>query len=466
MSICSSGLSSPCRLQPVTIAVAPTHPLIQLAQVIPWQALAQLVLPDLQHTTTKGKWWVGRKLQLRIHLGAFLLQWLYNLTDRQVEWGIKDNAAYQLFCGWGVVDQWHCPDHTKIEEFRSRLTPETQRQVTNAIVFWATQLGFADPTKMDIDSTVQEANIAYPSDAHLMVKLTLLAGKVWRYLKEHLSFFADFTPTVDVKAVKAKAKAYFFGARKNGEQANAALLELWQEAFSQVSPVTKYLDGLLDYDVQRLPWNIQQALYQVQEHSSNLFLHIASFICQGVMVRDKALSLYAKAVRCFNKGKLSKGLQFGRAFQLGRIGGNFLLVGLCTSIRMEDKSSVRPMVTEHQHLLGQDTLESLGTDKGYYSEANRRYLESLAGLEEFCLPKPGLDSGDKSPEDVAIQARLMDRRSGIEPLIGHAKQGGQLGKSRMKHDETTLAAGYGSIGGFNLRQLIRHLLGKDIKAMA
>ena len=37
----------------------------------------------------------------------------------------------------------------------------------------------------------------------------------------------------------------------------------------------------------------------------------------------------------------------------------------------------------------------------------------------------------------------------------------------MKHDETTLAAGYGSIlGGFNLRQLIRHLLGKDINAMA
>jgi hypothetical protein len=51
MSICSSGLSSPGPLQPVTTVVAPTHPLIQLAQVIPWQALDQLVLPDLQHTT-------------------------------------------------------------------------------------------------------------------------------------------------------------------------------------------------------------------------------------------------------------------------------------------------------------------------------------------------------------------------------------------------------------------------------
>ena len=319
---------------------------------------------------------------------------------------------------------------------------------------------------MDIDSTVQEANITYPSDAHLMVKLTLLAGKVWTYLKENLSYFADFTPTADVKAVKAKAKAHFFDARKDREQANATLLELWREAFSQVSPVTKYFDGLLNYDGQRLPWNIHRAWAQVQEHSSKLFLHIASFICQGVMVRDKPLSLHAQAVSCFNKGKLAKGLQFGRAFQLGRIEGNFLLAGWCSSIRMEDKTSLRPMIVEHQHLFGKGILKSLGTDKGYYSEANRGYLRGLEGLEEFCLPQPGLDLEHQSPNATAIQARLLDRRSGIEPLIGHAKQGGQLGKSRMKKDESTLAAGYASIGGFNLRQLIRHLLGKDIKAMA
>jgi hypothetical protein len=46
------------------------------------------------------------------------------------------------------------------------------------VAVWATELGFADPSAMDIDSTVQEANIAYPSDAHLMVKMTLLVHKV------------------------------------------------------------------------------------------------------------------------------------------------------------------------------------------------------------------------------------------------------------------------------------------------
>jgi hypothetical protein len=103
--------------------VAANHPLIQLPLIIPWHALAEMVLPDLKGTTSKGKWWLGRQLKLRIHLGALLLQWLYDLTDRQVDWAMKDNAAYQLFCSCGIVENWHAPDHTKIEEFRSRLSP-------------------------------------------------------------------------------------------------------------------------------------------------------------------------------------------------------------------------------------------------------------------------------------------------------------------------------------------------------
>jgi hypothetical protein len=123
------------------------------------------------------------------------------------------------------------------------------------------------------------------------------------------------------------------------------------------------------------------------------------------------------------------------------------------------------MIAEHQRLFGAGVLTSAGMDKGYYSSANRKYLQSLEGLKEFCLQQPGLDPCTLSESNAETYTRLVDRRAGIEPLIGHAKHGGQLGQSRMKTDDTTLAAGYGAIGGFNLRQLIRHLLGKNIKPM-
>ena len=123
------------------------------------------------------------------------------------------------------------------------------------------------------------------------------------------------------------------------------------------------------------------------------------------------------------------------------------------------------MIAVHQELFGQEMLKSCGTDKGYDSSANRKYLKSLKHLDEFCLQQPGLDVKSLSQSDAEIHARLVKRHSGSEPLICHAKHGGQLGRSRMKQDETTLAAGYRAIGGFNLRQLVRHLLGKDIEWM-
>ena len=82
---------------------------------------------------------------------------------------------------------------------------------------------------MDIDSTVQQANVAYPSDAQMMVKMTLLVNKVWTYMKHNVSFFADFIPSVNVKA---KARAYFFRNRKDPVQAETKLEDLWHEAFA------------------------------------------------------------------------------------------------------------------------------------------------------------------------------------------------------------------------------------------
>ena len=83
------------------------------------------------------------------------------------------------------MENWHAPDHTKIEHFRSRLSPETQRMIANSLAPLAVKLGFADPHESDFDSTVQEANIAYLSDASLMSRLCGIGRKFVDYIKQH-----------------------------------------------------------------------------------------------------------------------------------------------------------------------------------------------------------------------------------------------------------------------------------------
>ncbi len=155
----------------IALNIHSNHPLIKLSNALPWEHLLTLILPDLKETQ-RLRWWVGRPLKVRIHLGIYLLQKLFNLTDREAENTLRDNAAFRLFCGCSIIKSWHVPDHTKIEEFRSRLKSEIQRQIANSITVLAVKLKYANPAKLDIDSTVQDANIAYPAVANLLVKYT------------------------------------------------------------------------------------------------------------------------------------------------------------------------------------------------------------------------------------------------------------------------------------------------------
>ena len=215
MSIETSGLTAKSKVATVSISLSKFHPLLLLVEIMPWQAMFSIIEPDLK-MTKKGFWHLGRRLQVRTHLGVYVLQLLYNLTDRRAEYGVKDNAAYQLFCGCDVVEKWHAPDHTKIEKFRTRLLPETQRKLNDLILIHATKIGFADPSKMDVDSTVQNANMAYPSDANLLVKMSGLCGKIRNFLAKHVPFPESLEKIkTRMKEIKATAKEYLFTSGKS-----------------------------------------------------------------------------------------------------------------------------------------------------------------------------------------------------------------------------------------------------------
>ena len=458
MSICHSGLDSKVQGGTVEIEINATHPLIQFANSLLWDEIADIVMQDLKSTTAKKKWWIGRPLKLRIHLSIYMLQQLFNKTDRQIEYDVKDNAAYQLFCGRASVKKWHCPDHTKIEEFRSRLSPDTQQRLANHITTLANRLGFSNPAQFDIDSTIQKANMAYPSDVHLLTKVGCMTKKVWSYLTKKIINFQLEPISINLKEIKTKARACFFSKSQDIEEKNRRLHDLWMSVFKQVYPVLKILDKVLDeVDWKRMPWNIKQTAEQLLQHAHHYLVDVTIFLNRGIMEADKRLSFHLDQVSCFNKENF-KGLQFGRAYQLGRVGGNFLIVGKCTSIRMEDKSSVRPMIEMHQELFGKEKAISTALDKGYYSKNNKHILKEMTG-DAIGLQQPGKSLIAYTEEELKKQSELVNRRAGIEPLIGHAKHGGQLGISRMKSDETTESSGYSAILGFNGRQLIRYLKG-------
>ena len=118
------------------------------------------------------------------------------------------------------------------------------------------------------------------------------------------------------------------------------------------------------------------------------------------------------------------------------------------------------MLDAHSKTFDDKKIASAATDKGYYS-VNNETLMREHGVDEIGIQRPALVKKSK-PHHLPKyrEEKLIDRRAGIEPLIGHAKHGGQLGRSRMKSDKTIEASGFSSILGFNLRQMTRYATGK------
>ena len=341
----------------------------------------------------------------------------------------------------------------EIEKFRNRLTEETHKEIGDYILRLAQSLGFADASHLDVDSTVQEANMAYPSDASLLKKLAQKCYKILSYLQEKQKTYLPSGITIDIKAIIKAARKYFFLAKN-------CVLEKKREVFSDLHSLVKselkafirFAENLSPQALASLPWKHREAVTEVRDKAWRYLLDVAHFVRTHTIKPGKILAFKLCAVACIKKGKLGKDKEFGRVFQVGRIGGNFIVPYTCTSVRMDDKESLPAILEEHQKIFGEDILESVTTDKGYYSQANVNLVKDVVGNADG-IQRP---ANVKEQVEVPQKEELYNRRSGVEPLIGHVKNFG-LARSKMKGDGATLASRYRSTMGFNLHQIMRNL---------
>ena len=138
-------------------------PLLQLANIIPWsefeQAFAKQYTPD-----------VGRPAKpIRLMVGLLLLKYIENLSDEKVVVQFKRNPYYQSFCGLTEFSLDLPCDSTELSHFRKRIGEEGFETIFQVSVGLHGKKALEDT--VNIDTTVQEKNITYPTDAKLAIKI-------------------------------------------------------------------------------------------------------------------------------------------------------------------------------------------------------------------------------------------------------------------------------------------------------
>lgn len=136
--------------------VNPKHPIIQLADQIPWAKLEKELAKHYSHTGAPAK-------PIRLMVGLLLLKQLYDLGDETVIEDWKRDPYFQYFSGEAEF-QWNQPcDPSDLVHFRKRIGKQGLELLLQiSIDLHKNQGGKAKRLKFDqviLDTTVQEKNI-------------------------------------------------------------------------------------------------------------------------------------------------------------------------------------------------------------------------------------------------------------------------------------------------------------------
>ena len=142
------------------------HPLFQLSNKINWESFENAFSP--LYCSTNGR----PAHPIRLMCGLLILKHLRNVSDEMVVFQWSENAYYQYFCGGLEFMPKQPCDASELVHFRNRIGEKGMELILAESIRINTDHDNEDHfDKAFIDSTVQEKNITYPTDAKLHKKI-------------------------------------------------------------------------------------------------------------------------------------------------------------------------------------------------------------------------------------------------------------------------------------------------------
>ena len=392
------------------------HPLYQLAEAVDWEFFAQEF--GALYVSQKGRPGLPRRLLVGWHY----LKPLYDVSDERVVAGFLENPYWQYFCGEEFFRHDLPCDPTTLVKWRKRIGPERMEKLLQETIATAQRQSALKPTELrrvNVDTTVQEKAIAFPTDARLYQKARLVLVREAR------------RAGIDLRQSYARV-----GKRALQKQGRYASAQQLKRAGRETKRLRTYL-GRVIRDIER------KATAPGQELSLPLaqLLERAQRIHQQQRTdKHKLYSMQAPEVECIAKGKEHKQYEFGCKVSVATTSKRSWVVGIkALHGNPYDGHTLKAAHAQVEQLTGVKPTE-LFVDRGY------------RGAQHHPADTQVYLSGRKLSGTLK---RLLRRRSAIEPVIGHLKQDHRMKRNYLKGEAGDQINALLVGSGFNLRKLLR-----------
>ena len=373
------------------------HPLVRLAHETDWAFFEAAIEPLYAENGRPG-------VPVRFMVGLHILKHTFHLSDEEVCARWVENPYFQHFTGEEYFRHELPHDRSMMSRWRERVSEDELARLLQESLRIAHKTGAvrtADLKRVTVDTTVQPKAITFPTDAKLLYRAIVRLGALAR--RHGVKMRQTYVRVGKLALIKSQRYAHAKQFRRHKREVKFLRIRL----------------GRVIRDIAR-------------KSEGNVALEAAfrDELLLARRVRDqkkrqqgpKLYSLHAPEVKCIGKGKAHKPYEFGCKVSVATTnarapGGQFVTHIAALHGNPYDGHTLKDAVAGLTAMTGIEP-ERIYVDKGYRGH-------------DYDKPHRVFRSGQRRGLTRQIK-RELKRRAAIEPVIGHMKEDGRLGRNFLK----------------------------------
>ncbi len=395
------------------------HELVLLADKIDWSYFEEEFAPLYSQRGAPG-------VPIRLMVGCLMLKHLYNLGDDRIpEYWVRD-VYFQYFCGCEFFEHKFPFDPSDFVHFRNRVGEEG----IGKIFAYSVQLHgnkLPGQTKFVLsDTTVQENNITFPTDAKLCKKVIDKCNEIARKegIKQRRSYRRESKQLV--------RDTYNGKHPKRKKQANKA---------------KRRLKTIANIQLRELERKMSES--QKREYKEPLSLYKEA-VNQQKNDKNKIYSLHKPFTRCIAKGKAHKQYEFGNKVGIittGRRGRKIITAVKAFLENPYDGDTIEPLLEQMEY-------NKLRLPEELIYDRGGKGRKQIKDVKIITPDKPKANQTAYQKRQKRNKCRA---RAAIEPVFGHLKKDFRMEQNYLWGEKGIQINAYLAATAWNLKKMMERL---------